>query len=180
MLAWGNKVSSPFRQKLLTIADHLGVDPDYLMACMAFESAETFSPSIKNAAGSGAVGLIQFMPSTAQALGTHTEELEKMTAVEQLTFVERYFQPKSGKLKTLEDVYMAILWPVAVGKPDDYVLFSKSDPAHPIRYIQNAGLDFYPDGPDGVITKQEASIKVRKIFEKGLTPGFVYLENNQV
>lgn len=40
------------------------------MAAMAFESGETFSPSIKNAAGSGAVGLIQFMPSTAKALGT--------------------------------------------------------------------------------------------------------------
>lgn len=67
MLCWGKKVSAPFRVRIVEIGHNLGVDPDFLMACMAFESGGTFSPSIKNAAGSGAIGLIQFMPSTAQA-----------------------------------------------------------------------------------------------------------------
>lgn len=170
MLAWGKKVSEEFRQRVIEIASSLGTDPNYLMACMAFESAETFSPAIKNAAGSGAVGLIQFMPSTAQALGTDTDELASMTAEEQLDYVEEYFAPKSGKLESLDDVYMAILWPAAVGKPSNYVLFAKNDPDHPKRYIQNAGLDF---NKDGIITKAEAADKVRKKLEKGLQPEFV-------
>ncbi|MFZ5450456.1 MAG: transglycosylase SLT domain-containing protein [Thermodesulfobacteriota bacterium] len=169
MLAWGKKVSEEFCERIQEIADSLGTDPNYLMACIAFESGETFSPSIKNAAGSGATGLIQFMPSTAQALGTTTEDLAEMTAEEQLDYVEEYFKHSKGKLKSLEDVYMAILWPAAVGKPLDYVLFKKDDPDHPKRYIQNAGLDF---NKDGIITKKEAANKVQKKLERGLSPEF--------
>src|SRR2546427_796322 len=116
-LAWGVRVSEKFRTKVRAIAADLGIDLDYLMAAMAFESAMTFSPSIPNAAGSGAVGLIQFMPATAQALGTTTDELCRMTAEEQLDFVAKYFAGRKGQLQTLEDVYMAILWPAAIGKP---------------------------------------------------------------
>lgn len=169
MLAWGKKVSDEFCRRVREIADSLGTDPNHLMACMAFESGETFSPAVKNAAGSGATGLIQFMPSTAQALGTTTDELASMTAEEQLDYVETYFKPSRGKLTSLDDVYMAILWPAAVGKPSDYVLFAKDDPEHPKRYIQNAGLDF---NQDGIITKAEAADKVRKKLEKGLLPQF--------
>jgi spore coat assembly protein SafA len=169
MLAWGKKVSKEFRQKVREIADSLKTDPNYLMACMAFESAETFSPSIKNAAGSGAVGLIQFMPSTAQMLGTTSEELASMSAVEQLNYVEKYFKPSSGKLSTLDDVYMAILWPAAIGKPLDHVLFKRGDPEHPRRYMLNAGLDF---NEDGFVTKAEAADRVREALAKGKLPQF--------
>lgn len=169
MIAWGKKVSASFRDKVIAICSNLGANPDHLMACMAFESGETFSPSIRNAAGSGAVGLIQFMPSTAQALGTTTDSLAAMSDIEQLDYVERYFKPRSGKLKTLEDIYMAILWPAAIGKPSDFVLFARNDPEHPKRYVQNAGLDF---NKDGLITKAEAASKVRDKLEKGLKPEF--------
>ncbi|MFZ0930716.1 MAG: transglycosylase SLT domain-containing protein [Syntrophobacteraceae bacterium] len=165
MLAWGKKVSEEFREKVTDICKELGTDPDNLMACMAFESGKTFSPSIKNAAGSGAVGLIQFMPATAQALGTTTEDLAAMTAEEQLDYVAKYFSPRKDEISSLEDVYMAILWPAAIGKPLDYVLFDKDDPDHPKRYIQNQGLDI---DRDGKITKAEASNRVREKLEKGL------------
>jgi hypothetical protein len=167
MLAWGKKVSKRFRVRIREVAANLQTDPNFLMACMAFESAGTFSSSIKNGAGSGAVGLIQFMPSTAQALGTTTERLVAMSAVRQLEFVEKYFIWTKGRLNTLEDVYMAILWPSAIGKPQNYVLFDKNDPAHPKRYIQNAGLDF---NKDGLITKAEAARKVQIRLDEGLLP----------
>jgi hypothetical protein len=173
MLAWGKKVTKEFRDKVVHICDELGTDPNFLMAAMAFESGETFSPSIRNAAGSGAVGLIQFMPSTAAALGTTPEELSSMSPEVQLNYVLKYFTPNAGRLKNLEDVYMAILWPAGVGKPMDYVLFDKNDPAHPKRYIQNAGLDF---NKDGKITKAEAGNKVRKKLEKGLQPEFAWMD----
>lgn len=133
------------------------------MACMAFESAETFRPDIRNAAGSGAVGLIQFMPATARGLGTSTEALAAMSAVEQLDYVRLYFKPYAGRMRNLADVYMAILYPKAIGKPDDYVLFARPS----IAYSQNAGLD--RDG-DGYITKAEAITRVQAKLTLGLLP----------
>jgi hypothetical protein len=168
MLAWGAKVSPAFRTRLRAVCANLGVDPSFLMACMAFETGRSFSPSVRNAAGSGAVGLIQFMPTTAQALGTTTDRLAALSAVKQLDFVEKYFLPRKGKLLSLEDVYMAILWPAAIGKPLTHVLFRKDDPLNPRRYIQNAGLDY---NRDGVVTKSEAAARVRRELELGLQPG---------
>lgn len=164
MLAWGKKTSKEFCDMIMDIAVDLELPADYLMTCIAFESGRSFSPWIKNMAGSGATGLIQFMPSTAIALGTTVEALSKMTAEQQLHYVHKYFLPHKGKLLTLEDVYMAILWPKAVGKPDDYVLFDKLN--KPTTYRQNAGLDF---NKDGKITKWEATSRVRALYYEGLT-----------
>lgn len=166
-ICWGARVTGKFKANVLQIAKSLEIDPGYLMAAMAFESGESFSPAIKNAAGSGATGLIQFMPRTAKGLGTTTEDLAKMSAVEQLAYVEKYFQRFRGKCKTLSDVYMAILWPVAVGKPESYVLFDKEKDGK--RYTQNAGLD---SNQDGQVTKQEAANKVLKKWQRGNQEGF--------
>ena len=136
------KNSPEFRQKVADIATRLETQPIFLMAVMSFETAGTFSPSIPNFARSGATGLIQFMPETARNLGTSTESLAKMTALEQLDFVEKYFLPYKGRLNTLEDVYMAVLYPKAIGKADEYVLFKNPS----INYRQNSGLDLNKDG----------------------------------
>ena len=153
LIAWGSKVSEEFKNRTSVIANTLGTSADFLMASMAFETGETFSPSIENAAGSGAVGLIQFMPSTAKSLGSSSEELKKMSAVQQLAFVEKYFAPFKNRLKGLDDVYMAIFMPTAVGKSNDTVLIDKD--TGPTAYRQNKGLD---TNSDGKITKGEASI----------------------
>ena len=166
-LCFGAKVSPYFRSYVRDMGGRLGIDPNYLMACIAFETGRTFSAKIRNAAGSGAVGLIQFMPQTAQALGTSVEALAAMSEVQQLAYVEKYFRPQKGKLKTLSDVYMAILWPGAIGKPENFVLFRESDKNHPKRYIQNRGLDW---NDDGVITKAEASASVLRLYRTGLRP----------
>ncbi|MCR4144888.1 lytic transglycosylase domain-containing protein [Alcaligenes faecalis] len=168
-LAWGRKVSQAFRDRLFEICQILGVEPDYLMACMAFESAETFSPSILNAAGSGATGLIQFMPNTAKGLGTTTAALAAMTAEQQLEYVLAYFMPYKGRLKTLADVYMAILWPAGIGKADDWTLWDQAN--RPTTYRQNAGLDL---NKDGKITKAEAAAKVLAKLERGRQAQFLW------
>ena len=170
-LAWGAKVSAEFRERLFEVAAALGVYPDYLMACIAFETAETFRPDIRNAAGSGAVGLIQFMPATARGLGTSTEALARMSAVEQLDLVRMYFKPYAGRLHTLSDVYMAILWPKAIGKPEGYVLWSKG--TSPTTYRQNSGLDVNGDHD---ITKAEAAGLVLAKLERGRLPGNLWRE----
>lgn len=160
-IAWGAKVSETFKERVLWIEQDLGVNADDLMSCMAWESGESFSPSKKNMAGSGATGLIQFMPSTAKSLGTTTAELAKMSAEDQLNYVWKYFAPFKGRLNNLGDVYMAILWPKGVGKPDSYVVFNGG-----IAYRQNAGLD---TDKDGNVTRGECLGKVKDKLAKGLT-----------
>ncbi len=164
-IAWGAKVTVAFKQKVIQIAARLGVSPDYLMACMAFETSGSFSPSIKNAAGSGATGLIQFMPTTAKGLGTSVEALAAMTAEAQLDYVEKYFKATRKPLRTLEDVYMSILYPAAVGRDPASTLFTSGTK----KYEQNAGFD---SNKDGIITPAEISVKVRGMYNKGLTKGF--------
>lgn len=167
-LAWGAKVAPIFGIMTMNICRGLRIaDPSWLMACMAFETGETFSPSILNGAGSGAVGLIQFMPATARALGTTTQELAAIPAEAQLHFVEQYFKPWLGKMNSLGDVYGAILWPAMIGKPADAVIFDQSDPSHPARYLQNKGLDF---NKDGLITKAEIVSRVHRELDTGLLP----------
>lgn len=166
-MAWGARVPADFRARVLRMARWLGIAPDWLMACMAFETGRTFRAGVRNAAGSGATGLIQFMPATAQALGTTTDALAAMGEVKQLDYVQKYFAPKRGRIKSIDDLYMAILWPAAVGKPAGYVLFDRADPIYPKRYVQNAGLDF---NKDGQVTKEEAAWRVRRELEVGLRP----------
>lgn len=137
------------------------------MACMAFETGRTFSPSIRNAAGSGAVGLIQFMPTTCAALGVDVDQMAAMTDVGQLMYVEAYFKSWKGRMKSLGDVYGVILWPGMVGKPDDMVVFDRADPKHPKNYLQNKGLDF---NGDGRITKAEVVSRVQTVLDQGLAP----------
>jgi hypothetical protein len=164
-LAWGARVSESFRQRVLAIADGFGWSDDLasgLMACMHFESGGTFSPTTVNAAGSGAIGLIQFMPATAAGLGTSSRALAQMSAVEQLDWVERYFRPYAHRIASLPDMYMAILLPSAIGKPDDAALFSNG-----AAYRQNAALDA---DSDGRITKAEAAHRVQVALENGSRP----------
>lgn len=164
-MAWGKKVSQTFKDRIRWAADALELPRegvDWLMSCIAFESGETFRSDIRNAAGSGATGLIQFMPKTAIGLGTTTTKLAAMTAEDQINFVYRYFLPYKGRLKNLGDMYMAILWPAGIGKADDWKLWCKT--SREITYSQNQGLDV---DKDGCITRGEAVSKVKAKLVRG-------------
>jgi hypothetical protein len=161
-IAWGAKVSQTFRDRVWWICDTLNFDPDDLMTCIAWETGRTFSASVVNKAGSGATGLIQFMPKTAISLGTTTAALAKMTAEDQLNWVYKYMRPWGGRVRNLADLYMTILWPKAVGKPDDYVLFDGR--AGGIAYRQNAGLD---TNKDKLVTKAETAAKLYALRAEG-------------
>jgi len=166
-IAWGavtkKKHGPEFKKRVIEISRRLKCDPNHLMSVMAFETGEKFTPDVENAAGSGATGLIQFMPKTARGLGTTTKKLAKMTAIDQLEFVEKHFKIAAGSkpLRTLSDVYMAVLLPTTVGKPEGHVLFRRPSKA----YRQNAGLDA---NSDGVVTKAEAATKVHAKLIAGL------------
>lgn len=109
---------------LMDVGDKYGIPFEWLVNLINFESGRTFNPSIRN--NIGATGLIQFLPSTAQGLGTTTEALSKMTFKQQLVYLDKYLYSVlrnhlvSGKIPktfTQGDLFMAIFYPVAVGKP---------------------------------------------------------------
>lgn len=165
VLAWGSKVSPEFARKVIAIARRQRYDPSWLMACMAFEAAETFSPRKQNKQPPHATGLIQFMPKTAASMGTSIPALMAMTAEEQLDWVEAYLQPYVGRIRTIDDLYMTILWPAAVGKPSGYVIFKAPSRA----YTDNRGLDI---NHDDAVTKAEAAHQVQLKLQKGMQPGY--------
>lgn len=151
-------------------ADRLGIPVDWLATVISFETGGTFSPTIRNAAGSGAFGLIQFMPSTAQNLlktATREEAVQKGLSMSFEQQLEKMVIPYlAGRhYDNLDDVYLQIFYPVAVNKPGDYVV--GRDPS--AVYRQNAGFD---TSGKGYITKDDITRKIRSIYAKaaGLPP----------
>lgn len=167
LLAWGAKVSQTFRERVAWIGQQLGVDPSWVMDIIAFESAGTFRANVRNPY-SNFVGLIQFGPAAAAAVGSSLGALAAMTAEDQLNYVYKYFQPYTGRIKSLSDLYMVVLWPAAVGQSDSYVLFASPSTA----YTQNKGLD---SNGDGKVTKAEAASGVRLKSVTGMLPGNVWV-----
>ena len=104
-----------FINKVIKISGELGIDPNWLMFVMWFESK--LNPQAVNPI-SGATGLIQFMPNTARSLGTTTDVLRHMSNVQQLDYVLAYLRPYKGRMKRWIDVYLAVFYPKAIGKPD--------------------------------------------------------------
>lgn len=102
-----------YANDIVSVSDGLGIDPDWLANVINFESRGG-DPAARNPT-SNATGIIQFMPRTAENLGTSVDELREMSGSEQMKFVEKYFKPFSGKLNSQEDVYMAVFYPVAIG-----------------------------------------------------------------
>lgn len=100
-----------FKKAIADTCDRLGIPAPWLLDVMRFESFNTrsgksFDPSVVN--GIGATGLIQFMPETARGLGTSTAALSRMSRVEQMKYVEKYFEDVKGRMKHPGDVLAKI------------------------------------------------------------------------
>lgn len=160
-------LSDAGRRAVITVADAIKTDPDYLATVMSFESAQTFSPAKKNAAGSGATGLIQFMPATAQQYGYTTAQLALQSQEEQILGpVWKYFQGWTGRLKTLDDVYLAVFFPSAIGKPDDYIVGDQNGTDFQQKvYEQNRGFDTQGSG---VIRRSDITRAIRSVYNSSL------------
>lgn len=161
-LAWGAKVSQTFAQRVIQMGVDFGLNPNWPMAVMKFESG--LSPMAKNP-HSSATGLIQFMEATANHYGVTTKQLAAMTAEKQFDYVWLYFRDAikaHGPIKNLADCYMAVLDPIAMGKPDSYTLWISGTSA----YAVNAGLDA---NKDHQITKAEAAARVGAMLIEGMS-----------
>lgn len=122
-----NKVSNPiaFEKKVKEISYKLGIDENWLMFLMDFESgidSARVNPY-------GCVGLIQFCKNSSgvdyKTIGGKQyklSDIKAMTNIDQLDLVYEYLKPYKGDMKTFYDLYFAILWPAALGKSDDYII----------------------------------------------------------
>ncbi|MEN6423281.1 MAG: hypothetical protein ABFD76_15180 [Smithella sp.] len=113
-----------FLAKVEEIAHRLRINPAWLMVVFYIETAASkygrIDHRVTNALG--AVGLIQFMPRTIRSLGTTAMALKLMSNVQQLDYVFRYLSPYSGRMNSLTDLYLAVFFPLAIGKPENWIL----------------------------------------------------------
>ncbi|CAL67373.1 hypothetical protein [Christiangramia forsetii] len=119
-----------FVDKVQKISQDLLVVPDWLMLVMELETAGTFSPSITNSLGY--TGLIQFGRDRAKEAGTSRNALRKMNAVDQLEYVYLALLPFAGRMNTIQDVYLAVFFPAAIGKPLGWTLHARNLPAEKV------------------------------------------------
>ncbi|MFB6458023.1 hypothetical protein ACE38W_22315 [Chitinophaga sp. Hz27] len=141
---------------ILSIEQRLNFPELSLVRSIAFETGGTFSTSIKNGT-SGAVGLIQFLESTAEGLekGLY-QRLPLMSVTEQLVYVEKYFQQFLKVYKkpprTAFDVYALMLHPPLYNQDDNTVFAVQGTK----RYDWNKGFDL---DHNGTISKGEVKKK---------------------
>ena len=140
---------SGFVKKVSEISDKIGIKPDWLMAIMYFESARTFSPSKGNSIG--CYGLIQFCPDRGKNYKTINgkrylmSDIAKMNYSEQLDLVYEYYKPYTRKLQSYTDTYFVTFFPLAIGKPDDWVIQGGGFTASQI-YNANPAFQHVKDG----------------------------------
>jgi hypothetical protein len=113
-----------FDDKLSDISDAIDIDEDSIIKLMKHESG--LDPAIKNSIG--CVGLIQFCPDggSSKTINGKTYSLDElrydldlqMEAIKQF-WLSGY---RNGKIKSPADLYIYNFFPVAAGKPDDFVL----------------------------------------------------------
>ena len=142
---------------LFRAANELEVSPDALAAIMSQESG--FQPGIRNKK-TGATGLIQFMPRTAEVMGTSTDALAGMTFQQQLPFVVKFYKAEKCKGLGAGGLYLCTFCPKLKQAPADVIIAhideSAPGPCHPTAsqstvYAQNKILDVNKDGVPDVL-----------------------------
>lgn len=152
-LTYEDKVPASYRsgfvKKVIDISNKLVINPNWLMAIMYFESGRTFKPSIGN--NIGCYGLIQFCPDRGKNYKTVNgkqypmSDIAKMDYSTQLDLVYEYYKPYAGKLKSYTDTYFVTFFPLAIGKPDDWVIQGGGLSAYSI-YKANPSFQHNKDG----------------------------------
>lgn len=95
-----------------------------------------------NSNGGRARGLIQFVPSTAEGLGLDQEKTATMTPVEQLDFVDKFYNTYKDNITDYQSLYLSTFYPAALKQGDDFVIAETEETA----YSANRGVDVNNDG----------------------------------
>lgn len=130
-----------FKKKLKEISNAIHIDENSIIKLMKHESG--LNPEIKNSIG--CVGLIQFcpgggMPKTINGKSYTLDEL-RYDLEAQMDAIKEFWTKgyNNGKIKQPADLYLYNFFPVAAGKPDDFVLQAKGLSA---KTVANANPGF--------------------------------------
>jgi len=150
-------LSDQFFDDLVDVCSRLQIEPLDMLGVMMAESSVKASAQNAN---SNASGLIQFLPSTLQRLGwTGTpQDFRRLSADDQLPFVERYFQPFAHfGLNSIARVYQVVFLPssLSLGSNPDTVIVDQNG-INSGAYPGNRGLDTDNDGTITVGELQQA------------------------
>jgi hypothetical protein len=115
-----------FKEKLSEISKEINIDENSIIKIMNLESG--LNPNVKNSIG--CVGLIQFCPDTARGnyktisgKRYNLEELRNNLPLQMDAILEFWKTGyKTGKIKEPKDLYLYNFFPIAAGKPDNFVL----------------------------------------------------------
>lgn len=150
-LLFSNRISKELSDRVIERSAQMGIEPSWFMFLSDFESG--LDPYRENSFG--CFSWIQFCPDfsggdykTIKGKRYYFSDLKNYTPLQLLDLSFEYLEEQQsihGKFAAYQDLYLAILWPVAIGKPDDYVLKTSSNPI----------FDINPK--DGTITKGEVN-----------------------
>lgn len=132
-LLWSDRVTKQVADTVISRSTKMGIDPDWFMFLAEFESgldAWKYNPY-------GCFSWIQFCPDiaggdykTIKGRRYYFFDMAKMSEIELLNLSFDYLEEQQdnlGRFASYHDLYLSILFPIAVGKPDDYVLNTKSN-----------------------------------------------------
>lgn len=157
-----SRVSPDFLAALGAMVDRHGWDVDGVAGVISHESG--FNPAAHTPIpGQTATGLIQFIESTANSLGTTTADLRTMSALQQLLYVEKFFERTLSRIPSQPEDYLLATFGRAdlIGAPDAFVIdrADSTNPKEAERYRVNSSLD---SGKKGFITVGDLRASARK------------------
>ena len=163
------ELRTAFLEKVDAIARYLQINPDWLMSVFWHESGmdpQALGPMVDSNGKviAFAVGLNQFIPSTAKSFGATSEMLYDMNALKQLDYVMLYFEPYRGKINTFTELMTINFLPAALplmNNPNNVIevkglsasIIAKNNPA-------------FDKNKDGKITVEEYTGHLRQFFGK--------------
>jgi len=166
-----DKFTKSDRKKVRKIADDLGIKTTWLYKIIFVESGG-YTKAVNRQHGDSkddttrikegrAVGLIQFIPSTAISLGTTTLDLYNMTISEQLDYVHLYYKRalKGKKARKESTLYMATFVPLMLDRHDSTIIETPHTSRNEI-YKYNKRFDL---NKDSVITIAEVNLFISMI-----------------
>lgn len=161
-------------------AQKLNVPSDWLSSIFWIETAFSMNPYENR--NPNAVGLLQFTDIAIKQMvndkilpsGFVKEDIKNYSIDQVMDMVVMYFQMNKKRfdyesIRTVENMYLLVLWPAAVNKPDDYVLQTSGQSAALIA-SQNPAWDI---NKDGKITAGEIRNNYRKKLPFSITANFM-------
>jgi hypothetical protein len=152
---WKKKLTPELQTAVKALAKTWDLDPNWI--CLAIYLESRWNPTAVNPS-TYASGLWQALPNTAEQMGI--APLKTYTPVTQVSLLGKYLtyvRQSPGSIKSQTDLYLAIFYPAAIGKPEDWKFpdlvykYNKSFDADASTVITKGEITNYLKALDGTV-----------------------------